>query len=150
MRSYGVIAVGTDGSESSFLAVDRASALCADHGATLVIVCAYRREPREVVSDAQAGMGDDAFLVVGSQPATQRLERAALRAAATGASDIQTACVEGDAVDVLDSVAKYWNADLVAVGDRGLNTLAGRLLGSVPSGVLHKSAADVLIVHTTE
>jgi nucleotide-binding universal stress UspA family protein len=35
------------------------------------------------------------------------------------------------------------------VGNRGLNTLAGRILGSVPSEVARKSGVDVLIVHTT-
>jgi len=40
-------------------------------------------------------------------------------------------------------------ADLVVVGNRGLNSLAGRLLGSVPQGVSRRALTDVLIVHTT-
>ena len=39
--------------------------------------------------------------------------------------------------------------DLLVVGNRGLNSLAGRLLGSVPANITHKAACDVLIVHTT-
>ena len=34
-------------------------------------------------------------------------------------------------------------------GNRGLNSLAGRLLGSVPANISHRAACDVLIVHTT-
>jgi nucleotide-binding universal stress UspA family protein len=34
------------------------------------------------------------------------------------------------------------------VGNRGLNTLAGRILGSVPADVSRRAACDVLIVHT--
>jgi nucleotide-binding universal stress UspA family protein len=34
------------------------------------------------------------------------------------------------------------------VGNRGLNTLAGRILGSVPSEAARKAGVDVLIVHT--
>jgi len=39
-------------------------------------------------------------------------------------------------------------ADLLVVGNRGLNTIAGRLLGSVPADVSRRAACDVLIVHT--
>ena len=41
------------------------------------------------------------------------------------------------------------DADLVVVGNRGLNSLAGRILGSVPANLSHRSPCDVLIVHTT-
>jgi nucleotide-binding universal stress UspA family protein len=36
------------------------------------------------------------------------------------------------------------------MGTRGINTLSGRLLGSVPSDVTQRAPCDVLIVHTTE
>ena len=35
------------------------------------------------------------------------------------------------------------------VGNVGLSTIAGRLLGSVPANVARRSKIDVLIVHTT-
>ncbi|MGG7614308.1 universal stress protein, partial [Streptomyces sp. ZG43] len=35
------------------------------------------------------------------------------------------------------------------VGNRGLRSLAGRLLGSVPADIARKAPVDVLIVHTT-
>jgi len=40
-------------------------------------------------------------------------------------------------------------ANLIVVGNRGLNSLAGRLLGSVPANISHRAACDVLIVSTT-
>lgn len=150
MKGYSVITVGTDGSAPSYGALERAAALAADSGATMVIVCAYRPENREVVDDAQAAMGDDAFLVVGAQPAAQKLERASEHVAAAGVPEIRTVAAEGEPVDVLTSVAEEWKSDLMVVGNQGLNSLSGRLLGSVPSGVLHKSPVDVLIVHTTD
>jgi nucleotide-binding universal stress UspA family protein len=45
-------------------------------------------------------------------------------------------------------VLEEHQADLMVVGNRGLNTLAGRLLGSVPAAVTHRARCDVLIVHT--
>jgi nucleotide-binding universal stress UspA family protein len=45
--------------------------------------------------------------------------------------------------------AEKVHADVLVVGNVGLNTIAGRLLGSVPANVSHKAKTDVLIVHTT-
>ncbi|WP_452465163.1 universal stress protein [Nonomuraea recticatena] len=68
---------------------------------------------------------------------------------AAGASQIVLAAEEGDAVDALVKLAGTHRADLLVVGNRGLNSLAGRLLGSVPSSVTHRATCDVLVVHTT-
>jgi nucleotide-binding universal stress UspA family protein len=57
--------------------------------------------------------------------------------------------VVGSPVETLLDVVRREDADLLVVGNRGLNTLAGRLLGSVPSEAARKSTVDVLIVHTT-
>jgi nucleotide-binding universal stress UspA family protein len=57
--------------------------------------------------------------------------------------------VEGEPVATLLRVVKKYSADLLVVGNRGLNTLAGRILGSVPSEAARKAGIDVLIVHTT-
>jgi nucleotide-binding universal stress UspA family protein len=45
-------------------------------------------------------------------------------------------------------LAKETNADLLVVGDVGLDTAAGRLLGSVPAEVARRAKVDILIVHT--
>ena len=37
----------------------------------------------------------------------------------------------------------------VLVGNRGLHSLAGRVLGSVPADMSHRARCDVLIVSTT-
>jgi nucleotide-binding universal stress UspA family protein len=62
---------------------------------------------------------------------------------------VQTVAVEGNPVDVLRAAAEERQADLIVVGNRGLNSLSGRILGSVPSDVARRSGIDVLIVHTT-
>jgi nucleotide-binding universal stress UspA family protein len=45
-------------------------------------------------------------------------------------------------------LAEETNADLLVVGDVGLDTVAGRLLGSVPAEVARRAKIDILIVHT--
>lgn len=147
MGGYRTIVVGTDGSETSFRAVDRAAVLAADSDATLVIACAYfpeRPDPR-----AQDVLGDEAYQVTGSAPADDTVSRARDRAAAAGATKIETEAVEGKPAETLQRVVKDRGADLLVVGNRGLNTLAGRIIGSVPLDVVRHTPIDVLVVHTT-
>lgn len=149
MAAYRTVVVGTDGSDSSFAAVDRAAEVAADSGATLVVVCAYYPANKNDVEKAQDVLREEAYQVVGSAPAEDTLQSARDRAAKAGAKDIETTAVVGDPVNSLRKVVGDRSADLLVVGNRGLNTLAGRILGSVPSEVARKSGVDVLIVHTT-
>jgi nucleotide-binding universal stress UspA family protein len=148
MGAYQTVLVGTDGSDSSLRAVDRAAEIARDAAARLVIVCAYEpATPREVAA-AEDVLGDEAFSVVGSAPAEETLRTAAERAAARGAGKIERVAVPGEPVKSLLGVQEEQRADLLVVGNRGLNSLAGRLLGSVPAAVTRRSPCDVLIVHT--
>jgi nucleotide-binding universal stress UspA family protein len=147
MGGYQTVVVGTDGSETSFRAVERAATLARDAGATLVITCAYFPErPDPHTLDV---LGDEAYQVMGSTPAEETVRRAKERAAAAGATKIETAAVQGKPADTLGAVAADRGADLLVVGNRGLNTLAGRIIGSVPLDVLRHAPVDVLVVHTT-
>jgi nucleotide-binding universal stress UspA family protein len=150
MAAYQTVVVGTDGSDSSYLAVDRAARIAADSDATLVIACAYHPARAEDVSRAQDELGSDvAYQVVGSTPAEETVRTAAERAKRAGAAKIDTVVVDGEPVPTLAKVVSERSADLLVVGHRGLNTLAGRILGSVPAEAARKSTVDVLIVHTT-
>ena len=144
---YQTVVVGTDGSETSFRAVERAAKLAADSGATLLITCAYISEPPD--PHAEDALGDDAYQVTGSAPADDSVSRARDRAVIAGAGDIETEAVQGKPADVLIKLAEDRGADLLVVGNRGLNTLAGRLVGSVPLDVIRNAPVDVLVVHTT-
>lgn len=149
MTAYRTVVVGTDGSKSSYAAVDRAAKVAADSDAKLVIACAFYPTAKEDVDRAQDVLGDEAYQVVGSAPAEETLHTARERANAQGAKNVESIPVQGEPVSTLLRVVKEHSADLLVVGNRGLNTLAGRILGSVPSEVARKSASDVLIVHTT-
>jgi nucleotide-binding universal stress UspA family protein len=147
VSSYRNVMVGTDGSESSFLAVERAASLAHDAGAVLHLVSAFRPVAQRDRQRAAEELGDLAYRVEGSGPAEDALAGAEDRARAAGALMIEKHALEGDPVDVLVEAAK--GADLLVIGNRGLNSLSGRLLGSVPQNVSHKAGCDVLIVHTT-
>lgn len=147
VSTYRTIVVGTDGSETSYRAVDRAAELARDAGATLLIACAYN--PAQDTARTQDILGPDAYQVVGSSPAEDTVRTAGERAAARGATKIETVTVEGKPAETLRKIARDHGADLIVVGNRGLNTLAGRIIGSVPLDVARHTPIDVLIVHTT-
>jgi len=149
LSTYGTILVGTDGSESSFRAVERAAQVAADSGATLLIASAYTQMNERDQRKAADALGEESYKVVGSHPAEDILREAADLAKKAGASKIDTTCKPGDPVDVLVKLVEESKADLCVIGNRGLNSLAGRLLGSVPANISHRAACDVLIVHTT-
>lgn len=149
MSAYRKVVVGTDGSESSFRAVDRAGALAAHEHATLVIACAYVPADQRSVSHAADQLGDDAYQIRGDNPAEDIVRTARERAVAAGASSIESRTVKGAPVESLIRLADEVGADLLVVGNKGLNSLTGRLLGSVPADAARRATCDVLIVHTT-
>lgn len=147
MGGYQTVVVGTDGSETSLRAVERAATLARDADATLVIACAYI--PAKPDPAAQDALGDEAYQVVGSAPADDTVSRARDLAIKAGATRIETEAVQGKPSDTLQKIVKSRDADLLVVGNRGLNTLAGRIIGSVPLDIVRHTPIDVLVVHTT-
>jgi nucleotide-binding universal stress UspA family protein len=148
MSSYKKIMVGTDGSDTSMLAVSRAAAIAADSNASLLIVTAYQPADAAEVKVAAEALKQDVFQVIGSAPAESALRTAESRAIAVGATSVETLSVQGSAVAVLDRAVADSGADLLVVGSVGLNTFTGRILGSVPQSVARHANVDVLIVHT--
>ena len=73
---YKKIVVGTDGSKSSMLAVERAAGIAAAFNATLIIGCAYY----ETSEDASKTLRQDSVTVLGDDPAYKNLESASAAA----------------------------------------------------------------------
>lgn len=148
MSAYSTVVVGTDGSESSYRAVEKAAVLAADAGAKLVVAVAYYpADPKNVAKDADV-LGAEAYQISGSTPAYEILRVARERAVAKGVKEIDERPIVGEPVESLLKLVEDVEADLLVIGNRGMNTLTGRLLGSVPSDAARKSKCDVLIVHT--
>ena len=149
--AYQTVVVGTDGSESSYRAVATAGALAGACDAVLVVVCAYLPDDPNSrdVKDAERALGDEAYQVVGSHPAEEKVRAAAERAQQAGAKKVRTLAVVGSPVPTLLDVIGKEKADLLVVGNRGLASIKGRLLGSVPADATRRAECDVLIVHTT-
>ncbi len=125
MSAYTTVLVGSDGSESSFRAVDRAAAVTAGADATLLVVCAYHPMSDREVRDATG------------------------RARTAGAERVEALAVSA----IRWTSSRRWPRTAASTwwssATRELASLAGRLLGSVPTNISHHATCDVLIVHTT-
>jgi nucleotide-binding universal stress UspA family protein len=146
MSAYRTVVVGTDGSASSMRAVDRAARIAGDD-AKLIIASAYLPHPED--SRAADVLRDESYKVSGTAPIYAILQDAKERAHAAGAKNVDERPIVGAPVDALVKLAEDEKADLLVVGNVGLSTIAGRLLGSVPANVSRRATVDVLIVHTT-
>jgi nucleotide-binding universal stress UspA family protein len=147
MSGYTTIVVGTDGSDSSLRAVDKAGQIAAGSDAKVVVATAYF--PQSEDQRAADVLKDDGYMMAGNAPIYAILREARERAQQAGATNVEEKAVVGAPVDALVDLADEIKADLLVVGNVGLSTIAGRLLGSVPANVARRSKTDVLIVHTT-
>ncbi len=146
MSAYQTVVVGTDGSDSSLRAVEKAGSI-AGADAKLIVATAYL--PQQEDARAADALKDESYKVSGSAPIYAILREAKERASAAGAQNIEERSIVGAPVDALVGLAEEVGADLLVVGNVGLSTIAGRLLGSVPANVSRRAKVDVLIVHTS-
>ncbi|OBH55430.1 universal stress protein [Mycobacterium sp. E2479] len=151
MTAYRTVVVGTDGSDSSLRAVERAGAIAAEHDATLIVVTAHtpvREEKGRYAIPPGSDHGED-YRLVGEAPYYAILQDARERAHKAGAKNVEEKPVVGAPVNALVQLVEEVAADLLVIGNVGLSSVAGRLLGSVPSEVSRRAKTDVLIVHTS-
>ncbi|MDT5174349.1 MAG: hypothetical protein QOG37_1600 [Mycobacterium sp.] len=146
MSAYKTVVVGTDGSDSSMRAVDKAARIAGPE-AKLIIASAFL--PQNEDARAVDALKGESYKVTGTGPIYEILHDAKERAHNAGAKNVDERAIEGAPVDALVHLAESEKADLLVVGNVGLSTIAGRLLGSVPANVSRKAKVDVLIVHTT-
>jgi nucleotide-binding universal stress UspA family protein len=143
-------------------AVQRAAEVAAQQDAKLIIATAHVEEIEkgggsrlplhDHVSDPRAAdsLGDEGYMLHGNAPVYGILREAHDKARAAGAQNVEERAIDGAPVPALVKFVKEVDADLLVVGNVGLNSVAGRLLGSVPAEVARKARIDILIVHTAD
>ena len=122
---YKNILVGTDGSATAAIAVDRAVEVAAATGARLTILTVDREERGRKIVDEVAG-----------------------KHAGSGV-DINTKVLTGDPASVLVDETERGGYDLLVVGNKGMTGASRFFLGSVPNKVSHHAPSALLIVRTT-
>jgi nucleotide-binding universal stress UspA family protein len=139
------IVVGTDGSDTAAVALERAAELARLTGAKLHVVSAYEPTPARV--GGSQPVAEAAEWSVGSDFKVDAVLENAVESARGGSFEIEVHAPKGDAADALVGLAKEQGADLIVLGSRGMRG-ARRVLGSVPNKVSHQAPCDVLIVRT--
>ena len=150
MSAYQTVVVGTDGSDSSLRAVDRGATIAADHGAKLIVATAHLPVPEGRYTIPPGSDQSQDYRSVGEAPYYAILQNARERAHQAGAKNVEEKAIVGAPINALVHLAEEVRADLLVVGNVGLSSVAGRLLGSVPSEISRRAQTDVLIVHTTD
>ncbi|MGH8977515.1 MAG: universal stress protein [Acidimicrobiia bacterium] len=147
---YHAIVVGTDGSETASIAVNRASELAKLTGATLHIVHAF-----QPLSSTLVGASSTTGPTINVEQVNAGIESGAVEVCRHAASNavragvnVETHALPGDPADALITAAKDIGADLVVVGSRGMSGVRRFILGSVPNKVSHHCPCSLLIVDT--
>ena len=133
------VAVGTDGSETAGEAVKQAAEFARRFGAKLVLLSAFTDGPPPPDADeAQWAYS----------PAAQLREILSRTEAELNKQGIEctTAVEEGDPAEVLVHLAEDCGADVLVIGNKGMQR---RVLGSVPKSVAQNADCSVLVVKTT-
>ena len=141
------IVVGTDGSDRSERALDRAGELARLLGVKLHIVSCFGKSSDGVSGAAARGVPIAVDKQDGGRTRAQHnVDRAQQRLAPAGVES-ETHVWPGEPADALVEIADEQGAQMIIVGNRGM-TGTGRVLGSVPNRVSHHAHCDVLIVRT--
>ncbi len=143
------IVAGTDGSPTAEQAVDRAGKLALALGATVHVVISYRDPAAGSWVAAASGFAvGDSFSDEEVKAEAERIVARSRDRLASAGVDAKAHVCSGDPAQALISVAADQDADMIVVGNRGMNG-ARRVLGSVPNKVSHNAKCGVLIVPTT-
>ena|SRR3954447_10752560 len=135
------IAVATDGSATASKAVEMARDLALRLDAKLVLLSAFKESGRQAPDDSvevQWATSDSARVREILRRAEDQMRREGI--------DCMTRVEEGDAGDVVVQLASDCGADLLVIGNKGMQR---RVLGSVPNTVAHRAPCSVLVVKTT-
>jgi nucleotide-binding universal stress UspA family protein len=133
------VAVGTDGSPTASEAVAMAVELARRFEAKLVLLSVFKDSPGTgSATELQWTSSSSARVREILSRTEDELRRQGI--------DCTTRADEGDPADVLVQLAVECEADLLVIGNKGMER---RVLGSVPNTVTHKTPCSVLVVKTT-
>ena len=142
----GTIAVGTDGSETASKAVDFAMDMADRYGARLVIASAYTPVSEDKLRKEQKDAPQEIQWSINPSEEVDATLRAVEEQAKERGLKYVSEARNGDPADILCDIAADHDADVIVVGNKGMER---KVLGSVPNTVSHKADCSVFIVKTT-
>jgi nucleotide-binding universal stress UspA family protein len=136
------VAVATDGSETAAEAVRMAAEVARRFDASLVLLSAFQDKGGTDRSSDLSELQWSSNPLARIRELLARAEEEVRR----GGIDCSSLIDEGDTVDILLRLAAECGADLLVIGNKGMQR---RVLGSVPNSVTHGAPCSVLVVKTT-
>jgi nucleotide-binding universal stress UspA family protein len=146
MTRIQTILVGTDGSETATRAVARAAELASETGAVLHIVMAYKALSVQELHTLRASLPEEFHSSVSAESEARITLRQAAEHTSKMGVVVETHLATGDPAEVILKTARDLDADVVVVGNKGIER---RIRKSVPSGVSQGADREVLLVNTT-
>jgi nucleotide-binding universal stress UspA family protein len=137
------IAVGTDGSATAAKAVEAAAEIAKRFDAKLVLLSASQNA-RQAVS--LGGQSEELQWATNPDARMREMLHRTEQDLADQRIDCTSLIEEGEPAEVLIRLAERCRADLLVIGNRGMQR---RVLGSVPNSVTHKAPCSVYVVKTT-
>ena len=135
-----LVAVGLDGSDSSWKALEEAVQQTRQKGGKLHVV--------SIQESAEASYSASEVLAT-EQTSREKLERAQIKArmlAESNAVSAITAIVVGSSAGAMVDYVKKHHVDLLVVGDTGHSSIWGALLGTTAEKIVRSAPCSVLIV----
>lgn len=146
---FGTIVVGTDGSDTAKEAVRQATELANSVGGTIHLVSAFEPVADQRLREERQDVPKDLEWMVNPKEDVNATLREAAEGIKSAGVQVQTYAREGDPADAILDVAEEKNADLIAVGNKGMTGAKRFLLGSVPNKISHHAPCSVMIIRTT-
>jgi nucleotide-binding universal stress UspA family protein len=140
------IAVGTDGSATATKAVEFALDLAHHYNARVVFISSYRPVSESRLRQEQKDAPQELQWALNPAEDVEATLRDAEELADQRGLKWTSEAREGDPADVLVDLAEEHGADVLVIGNKGMQR---RVLGSVPNSVSHKAKCSVMIVKTT-
>jgi nucleotide-binding universal stress UspA family protein len=140
------VAVGTDGSDTASKAVEFALDIAEKFGAKVVVASSYRPVGEDRIRRDQRDAPDDIQWTINPTQDVDSALRSVEDMARDRGLEVASEARQGDPADVICEIAEEHGADLLVVGNKGMQR---RVLGSVPNSVSHKAPCSVVIVKTT-
>jgi nucleotide-binding universal stress UspA family protein len=133
------VVIATDGSESAERAVAAGARVARTLGTKAVLV--YVRPPIGLLGEPyyQEKLSEQ---MAYARAALDRAQTLVRQEGCEADAEIR----EGNPPDQVVDLARARNAPLIVVGSRGLGAVAGALLGSVSSAIIHRADRPVLVV----
>lgn len=147
------IVTGVDPSQTALVAAEKAAALADGMAAKLYVICGYSVSMSETMQTLQRTNNPSTY----HQLVTRQAEQAQGTADAVAEAlrgmfpelEIFASAVEGAPADVLTSEADRLDAEIIVVGNKGVQGPA-RLLGSIARTVASETNCDLYIVNTLQ